>query len=297
MSIIKKILVLLVMVCFTAGALSYAQPKSLKKSVPSEIPANVKKGIEGLYSSHPAHRIRAIRQLGRLRAQAVSAVPYLIELLDDEEEIGPGILRLIMLDLSGIFGNTPRKEAILALAAIGSPAVELLIKALNDKNTNIRRGALEVLGRIKDSRAIEALIMTLRDEHMHWEVINILKKMGRPTVEPLIGALENKKSRIRKGAVDALGKIRDVKAVEPLIMSLKDKNPDVRWSVARALGQIRNRKAIEPLIYALLDENSSVQYHAALALEKITGKRFGENAVEWQEWWEKNKHRFKKAVR
>ncbi len=44
------------------------------------------------------------------------------------------------------------------------PALEPLIKALRDKNSNIRYKAAEILGEIHVSRAIDPLIQALKDE-------------------------------------------------------------------------------------------------------------------------------------
>lgn len=56
------------------------------------------------------------------------------------------------------------KKVRKALVEIGKPAVEPLLKALNDKDSIIRQGAAAVLGRIGDKQAVEALAQVMRTD-------------------------------------------------------------------------------------------------------------------------------------
>jgi len=55
-----------------------------------------------------------------------------------------------------------RWGAVWTLVKIGEAAVELLLQALKDENRDIRRIITEILGAIRDSRAVEPLIQTLK---------------------------------------------------------------------------------------------------------------------------------------
>ena len=86
--------------------------------------------------------------------------------------------------------------------------VEGLIKALGyEKDSDVRREAVEALGLIGDARAVEPLIARLGDED----------------------------SSVRYRAVEALGLIGDARAVEPLIAKLGDESSVVRRGSAEAL--------------------------------------------------------------
>lgn len=329
MKSIKKFLIFLSILYFIIsigiGRLSYAQPKIPKENIPSGISPKVRKQIERLYSPDPIQRIYGAACLGKMGKQAVPAIPYLIDLFDDNTPTISKPLQSLMREYSGFFHNTPGVEAARALVKIGKPAVEPLIAALNNKDSSVRNKAVLALGKIKDDRAVEALIMTLKDEYRRFTVIGALKTSGELAVGPLIIALTNEDSLVREGAAIALGKIEDKRAIEPLIDILKDESPtvrkwgalalgdikdkraveplimllndedlDVRWGAITALGEIKNRQAVGALIGILKDEDSAVRHKAAWALEEITGKRFGENITKWQEWWEKNKHNFNK---
>ena len=58
-----------------------------------------------------------------------------------------------------------RKNAASALIKIGEPAVDMLINALDDENWRVRWQAAEILGEIKDDRAVKPLINALNDEN------------------------------------------------------------------------------------------------------------------------------------
>jgi len=85
---------------------------------------------------------------------------------------------------------------------------------LPDKDYWVRKHAVEALGDIGDSRA----------------------------VDPLIEALKYKNEYVRVDAAIALGKIGDNRAVEPLTNALRDKDSYVRSNAVEALEKIYNKK-------------------------------------------------------
>ena len=154
-------------------------------------------------------------------------------------------------------------------------AVDLLIAALRDKDSSVRRCATRALGDIGGARAVEALI----------------------------AALGHTDSYVRYTAAKSLGEIRDTRAVEPLIAALRDnaalrdKDPRLRreaayesgrkkrnpghrvtdtdsdvlqLSVINALGDIRDRRAVGPLINALNDKLGKVRRRAGRALASLS---------------------------
>jgi HEAT repeat protein len=79
--------------------------------------------------------------------------------------------------------------------------------------------------------------------------------IGAPAVDALIASLkENQDTEVRRMAVTALGKTKDLRAVEALIAVLDDTNPTIRESVVNTLGSIREPRAVEPWIKALKKE-------------------------------------------
>ena len=174
-----------------------------------------------------------------------------------------------------------RQAAAEALGKIGDArAVEPLVAALKDQDSNARQGAAEALGRIGDARAVEPLIAALKEgagvgrvaalnSNARQAAAGALGQIGDArAVEPLIAALrdQDQYTGLRKAAVGALGRIGDARAVEPLIAVLRDPGEEMCKAAAEALGQI-GAPAVEPLI-AVLEPGTAVE-HAKRALGQI----------------------------
>ena len=159
-----------------------------------------------------------------------------------------------------------REVAAEVLVKIGEPAVEPLIRALKDENQFVRWGAALALGEIGDKRAVEPLINALKDEDsdVRMEAAEALDQMGwKPGY-----ATEKAYYLVAKKEWDEAVKLGEP-AVEPLINALKS-----RWEAAAAEALVKiGEPAVEPLINALKDEDSSVRRKAAEALGEIGDER------------------------
>ena len=186
-----------------------------------------------------------------------------------------------------------------ALVKIGKPAVELLIKALEEEDWRVRRGAAVALGEIRDERAVEPLIKTLQHKNssVHEKVAEILKDFdsisysyydsgdgldytgtGVRSIMPLIKTHEEEDFYDKQRPGEILSGISK-KYLSDDIVPLLDKafkDNRVRYSVAEALGKIGDKNAVEPLIKALEDDDWiawCVRTRAAEALGKISDLR------------------------
>ena len=142
-----------------------------------------------------------------------------------------------------------REAAVEAVAMIGSPAVELLIRYIRDWDS--RKYAIKTMGKINDERVLDPLIGMLKVDEFKDDATRALTELGQPAVERLIAALDDKDEFTRKQAILALGDIQDPAAVEPLIENLKDEDWWIRLTSAAALEKIgdpRGRVAIKPLL-------------------------------------------------
>jgi bilin biosynthesis protein len=133
-----------------------------------------------------------------------------------------------------------RKNAAGALIKIGEPAVEMIIDALVDENWRVRWHSAEILGEIKDDRAVKPLINSMNDENngVRSNSIIALIEIGEPAVVVLIDALDDENWRVRLHSAEILGEINDDRAVKPLTETLNDDNNDVRRAADRALERI-----------------------------------------------------------
>lgn len=94
------------------------------------------------------------------------------------------------------------------------PTTVVLVKALGDRDLNLRAQAVQVLGVLSQSRS---------------------KKMKREAAKALGVALKDHDPGIRLQAVELLGKMEDKYANRYLLSALKDTNPFIRDQVLKML--------------------------------------------------------------
>ncbi|OGW37127.1 MAG: hypothetical protein A2Y97_10605 [Nitrospirae bacterium RBG_13_39_12] len=101
------------------------------------------------------------------------------------------------------------------LSAIHSESdqVDTVIQNLNSEYRDLRMSAVWTLRKVKDPRALEALIKALKHEDLH----------------------------VREKVAEALGERKDLKAIEPLISVLKDEGETVHELAAKALQNITGK--------------------------------------------------------
>ena len=174
--------------------------------------------------------------------------------MGDERAIGP-----LITALRDVEWNV-REAAEDALAQIGFPAVDPLIKVLRDYS--IRKYVIKVLGKIKDERVLDPLMAQLRHEEFKDDATKALVDVGLPAVERLMAVLNDKDKNVRKHVVQALGEIGIPETVEPLIEATKDEDWAVRMAAIAGLDLIGDERG-KPAIKALLkDPDFAVQMRA-----------------------------------
>jgi HEAT repeat protein len=277
---------------FAVAVFWLAQGSPMQKSTP---PADVEKEVRRLKSSDPVERAMAACALRKAGWNAAAA-SSLIEVLGDDTPINP----IGCLEDNRYHSETTSagREAAKALAAMGEPALEPLLGTLSGDNWKSRKNAAWALGEMRyvdasvRARAVRGLSAALGDEHREVQT-SAVDSLGEikdsAAVEPLIAALKRPDAKVRERAALALGEIRDPAAVEALIDRLDDESLPARLEVIRALAEIRDARAVEPLIAVLSDTRADVRARAADALEEITQQEFGVDATKWREWFTRNK--------
>ena len=194
------------------------------------------------------------------------AVDPLIAVLKDADE--DGNLRTLAVDALGQIADPRAAEPLasdLKYAENQAHTRGTSIKVGRNCwiNTSIpfsfRSHVVDALGKIKDPRAAEALILTLKDKDLQSKAADALHNIGAPAVEPLIAALKIPENLTNLQSSDGQSILKEAlvgigtPAVEPLIATLKDRDPNVRQQAADALGEIKDPRALEPLIAARQD--------------------------------------------
>ncbi|MNF88163.1 hypothetical protein D3C84_706500 [compost metagenome] len=135
----------------------------------------------------------------------------------------------------------------------------LLVTALQDENTSLRRLATVYLGDIKE-----------------------------PEVLPyLYRALEDDTASVRRTAGDTLSDLGDPAAMPAMAKALKDRNELVRWRAARFLYEVGDRSVLPELHEAADDPEFEVRMQVKIALERIEGGHAAEGSV-WQQMTRRN---------
>ncbi len=161
-------------------------------------------------------------------------------------------------------------------------SVQTFIQILNDKNPSDeeREKAVEHLELIKatDVETIAALINCLSDKNpfLVGRAVKALTKIGKPVVEFLIPALQDKDEIKKYGAAIVLSRLgKEASPALPyLIEALKDKNENVRYCSAIALGNLEATASlyVNEIQKLLFDNDEDVRWAAHFALNKIEKK-------------------------
>ena len=187
-------------------------------------------------------------------------------------ELGPeGIAPLVDLMRNG----TPDQQvsALKALGEVEDPRIlKLALEAVRKPNIMVKLVALEILKRIADSSAYEAVERLLGDKEVNLRIEAVAAAAscgGTRAVPRLVRMLRDASWEVRREVVKALGRLGDAAAVEGLCKVLRDHDHDVRETAAVALGKIGDAQAIRDLTLTLIDDESFVRNAAYNALMEI----------------------------
>jgi HEAT repeat protein len=154
------------------------------------------------------------------------------------------------------------------LAALGAPAIEALVTALEGEDPAVRWAAVGALEDIASEQATRALIGALRhdDDEVRHCAVTALGHMGARAIDAVLETLSDVSPVARSEAARALGYLADARAFMPLLVALDDPDAEVRGSAAWALGGLHDPRGLVPLLVALDDADARVREGAAAGL-------------------------------
>ena len=292
-----------------------------------KIPRQLKDDMLHLYDPDPEKRAWAAYRLAKLGRGAAPAVPHLGNLLEDDTAV------VMSRYLGGGFrsstATTPAEEAARALAKIGQPAIDLLIRNLSNPNPLVRRLAAKALGQTGNLSTVDPLLRSLSDPDpkvraaaaiglgslrhplvaqklldaydtvnpdIQTHVIYAMSQINDIIVVPfLVEKFSTQSPEVRAAIVHALGKIRDARAIDTLLLALKDPDEIVRANAAFALSSFYSVPIMDALIDQLSDDASSVRVAAMEALAALTSLNFGQDPDKWTAWWQQERKAIQNA--
>lgn len=258
-------------------------------------------------------KVSAIETLGRIGDNSV-VDPIIMTLRDPDNRVREAAAEALshlgdiraVAPLSSQLSDASwdvRKACVAALALIGrdknARVTDPLVKALQDRDPDVRQSAAFALGEIKDSAAITPLVLSLKDPHNPFRqaAAASLKKIeydweltqgALDALSELKKDLNHKDYWVRQSAAEAIETIEEARlrinpeefqeqpeenpreqALEALADLLHDNDRDFRLAAAQALGRVGDIPASELLSEALQDQDSWVRLSAAESLDGL----------------------------
>lgn len=209
--------------------------------------------LEALHSEYYTVRAKAARALGII-ASPDTLQPLVDTLNDPEPEV--------------------RTAALLAVGRFREPKTfdRMADLLLEDPEIKVRQSAAEALGDTRHPQAVPYLILALRDSFWWYEreeaadvLLNAIKTIGEPAVEPLIAALKDPEGTVRRFAAIVLGDIGDVRAVGPLGVAIYDLHFEVGHAASESLARFGDA-GLKILTEALHHPEAWLRQHAISGL-------------------------------
>lgn len=167
-----------------------------------------------------------------------------------------------------------RRIAVDSLKSDGSSeARESIYIALGDESWRVRKTAVDSILHYKDAEGlVDSLIESLRNEKnpgLRNSSIEVLVKIGSPTVTKLLTLFDDSDPDIRKFACDILGEIKEPSSITAIGGLLSDEDNNVRSSASETLGKIGGSEVVGVLVDALEMDNLWLRFSTLQALGKV----------------------------
>jgi HEAT repeat protein len=187
--------------------------------------------VQALKSTNETVQLYSVQALARI--DAPSAVPHLVPLLSGPEAV--------------------RTRVTQTLESLGPVAAPGLREHLSSKDALVRKGVVEILGRMKEVDTADALFAALLDPDLE-----VVRKAAQAYRQRLEGMTEPEKVAALKKILDFMGSPRVRKVKTPLASCLL------------IVGALRNPSAARPVLqYLDSKQPPAVRNHALLALGSL----------------------------
>ena len=228
--------------------------------------------VTDLRSTLITKRLRAVRELGKLKyLEAAEPLSYVLNdrsrdircaTVEALFQISPPNLSNLIIPLARDKSADVRLRAARALSGCinEETAFDALIGLLYDTKDEVANMAAKSLSK-QPVNKLSALIKLFSDNS--WKIRSraamAITKMGRPAVEALKAATNDKNSNIRFWAITCLGHLRDRNNTNLLLSKLQDSDTGVRVAALRALREIGDPNIASKLFEALSQPSEQVR--------------------------------------
>lgn len=168
-----------------------------------------------------------------------------------------------------------RMMAVYALGAIDVAAYEhIIMKALKDESVDVRRVAVEALGRgcPVSAKYQDAIVAEFDDpdSEIRLTVISVLGNCNAARLEDcLLRGLDDPDTWVRVRCIENIGRRKVKSAAGRLVQMLDDPNELIAIKIIEALGAIGGEHSFRSLLALIDNENPDIQQAAEEAVEKI----------------------------
>lgn len=209
-----------------------------------------------------------------------------------DEKVSPGLA----LQIHGALGDSDprvrRAAALLAASLAERRTLELLLARLDmEKVREVRQGLLTAVGRLKDTRALPAVLKGIADSDGHvaaaaaGALAAIASKQPLPAdlrlevVKTLIeryrrNATSENGAALREALLTAMGAVRDRAVTGVLLEALKDSAATVRLAAVNGLAQFGDPSLTASLAALTADSDRGVRQAAITALGVLGGEKY-----------------------
>ena len=266
--------------------------KLVEQETPSSDQTSIKQMVAGLGDQRGALRLTFAQSLGNV---GEAAIPYLCDAMKNNPNV---IIRRASAKTLNLIGSEQALPNLIeafktdpdpvvqgssagAMATIGVPAIEDLLKILTEPNcTAFQVGLINLALSFIGSKAPDALNNAIRSENIEIRIaaITVLAEQiqsGRyqSASKTLLKALSDQSSEVRAEAATMVGKTLEPEdASEKLCELLSDESVQVRKNTSLALMKMEAEEAIRPLKNAAAiekDEQVKSVMHVAI---KVLGQ-------------------------
>jgi HEAT repeat protein len=198
------------------------------------------------------------REKRKLQENAATVAEYLIDFYNNRSP-----------------GDENRREVIIALGDVGSPAGVSLLREIaenNDERAVLRMSALDSLAKIGDKGGLNAVLLSVEsaDPNVRSSAVAALGPFSGPDVDnAILEAFRDSYYKTRMAAAQAARDRRLAEAVPYLrYRAERDDVPAVKDEAIKALGAIGNRESLD-ILFPLFTERKNADRVRLLAAEML----------------------------